>query len=118
MTADNNHTYSYDTENKIITIDSGGSGGICLIYDALGRVVEQDKGSACNTSPTSSTEIVYSPAGTKLALMNGSSLFKAFVPLPGGGAGRLHLVGFAVLSPSRLAGEFAGGHDPEPNCLF
>ena len=84
MSADGNHTYSYDTENKLITIDSGGSGGICLIYDALGRVVEQDKGSACNTSPTSSTEIVYSPAGTKLALMNGSSLFKAFVPLPGG----------------------------------
>ena len=29
-------------------------------------------------------EIVYSPSGAKLALMNGSSLGKAFVPLPGG----------------------------------
>jgi RHS repeat-associated protein len=40
--------------------------------------------SACTTSPTSSTEIVYGPSGTKLALMNGSTLTKAFVSLPGG----------------------------------
>lgn len=84
MTADNSHAYSWDTENKLTGIDSGTSNGICQIYDALGRVIEQDKGSACSTSPTSSTEIVYSPSGAKLALMNGSSLVKAFVPLPGG----------------------------------
>ena len=84
MTADNSHAYSWDTENKLTGIDSGTSSGICQTYDALGRVVEQDKGSACATSPTSSTEIVYSPSGSKLALMNGSSLIKAFVPLPGG----------------------------------
>jgi hypothetical protein len=47
-------------------------------------MVEQAKGSACSISPTSSTEIVYSPSGSKLALMNGASLVKAFVPLPGG----------------------------------
>jgi YD repeat-containing protein len=84
MTADNSHAYSWDTENKLTGIDSGLSNGICQTYDALGRVVEQDKGSACTTSPTSSTEIVYDPSGAKLALMNGSSLVKAFVPLPGG----------------------------------
>lgn len=84
MTADNSHAYSWDTENKLTAIDSGLSNGICQTYDALGRVVEQDKGSACTTSPTSSTEIVYDPSGAKLALMNGSSLVKAFVPLPGG----------------------------------
>ena len=84
MAEDNSHAYSWDTENKLTGIDSGLSNGICQTYDALGRVVEQDKGSACTTSPTSSTEIVYSPSGSKLALMNGSSLFKAFVPLPGG----------------------------------
>jgi RHS repeat-associated protein len=32
------------------------------------------------------TQIVYGPGGGKLALMNGSTLSKAFVPLPGGGA--------------------------------
>ncbi len=84
MTADNSHTYGWDTENKLTGIDSGTSSGICQTYDALGRVVEQDKGSACTISPTSSMEIVYSPSGAKLALMNGSSLVKAFVPLPGG----------------------------------
>jgi RHS repeat-associated protein len=30
------------------------------------------------------SEIVYSPAGVKLALMNGTTLTKAFIPLPGG----------------------------------
>lgn len=84
MTADNSHAYSWDTENKLTGIDSGTSSGICQTYDALGRVVEQDKGSACTTSPTSSTEIVYSPSGAKLALMNGSTLVKAFVSLPAG----------------------------------
>ncbi len=84
MAADTQHTYSWDTENKLVGIDSGGSAGICIVYDALGRAVEQDKGSACTTSPTSSTEIVYGPSGAKLALMNGSTLTKAFVPLPGG----------------------------------
>jgi RHS repeat-associated protein len=81
MTADTNHAYSWDTENKLTEIDSGLSNGICQIYDALGRVVEQDRGSTCTAG---STEIVYSPSGTKLALMNDSTLVKAFVPLPGG----------------------------------
>jgi RHS repeat-associated protein len=82
VTADTAHAYGWDTENKLTGIDSGTSSGICQTFDALGRVVEQDKGSACATSPTSSTEIVYSPSGAKLALMNGASLVKAFVPLP------------------------------------
>jgi RHS repeat-associated protein len=85
MAVDNAHVYSWDAENKLTGIDSGTSSGICLIYDALGRVVEQNKGSACTLNPTSSTEIVYSPSGGKLALMNGTTLTKAFVPLPGGG---------------------------------
>ncbi len=33
---------------------------------------------------TSYTQIVYGPQGSKLALMNGQALSKAFVPLPGG----------------------------------
>jgi len=84
MTADNNHAYAWDTDGHLTSIDAGSSNGVCLTYDALGRAVEKDTGSACVTSPTSSTEIVYGPSGSKLALMNGSSLVKAFVPLPGG----------------------------------
>ena len=47
-----------------------------LIYDAFGRMVEQQTGSAY-------TQILYSPAG-KTAIMNGQTLNKAFVYLPGG----------------------------------
>lgn len=60
-----------DAAGKPITADS-----VNLTYDALGRMVEQARG-------TSYTEIVYAPTGDKLALMNGQTLQKAFVPLLG-----------------------------------
>src|SRR5207249_8842341 len=47
-----------------------------LTFDALDRMVEQNRSG-------SYSQIVYSPSGGKLALMNGQSLVKAFVPLPG-----------------------------------
>jgi RHS repeat-associated protein len=48
-----------------------------VTYDAFGRAVEQNRGG-------SYTQIVYAPSGAKLALMNGTTLVKGFVPLPGG----------------------------------
>ncbi len=84
VTADSSHGYGWDTASRLSTVDSGTSSGVCVTYDALDRVVEQAKGTSCATSPTSTTEIVYAPSGSKLALMNGSSLTKAFVALPGG----------------------------------
>jgi len=81
LTADDHHAYSWDTDGHVVSIDSGSSSGVCLVYDALGRAVEKQTGSSCTTT---TTEIVYGPAGNKLALMNGASLVKAFVPLPGG----------------------------------
>lgn len=80
LTADNSHSYGWDAADRLSTIDSGAGNGVCVTYDALDRVVEQGAGSSCS----SYTEVVYSPAGGRLALMNGSSLVKAFVPLPGG----------------------------------
>ncbi len=72
LTYDSLHSYTWDAENKPITIDS-----VSLTYDALGRMVEQ--------SSSGTTQIVYGPDGSKLALMNGiSTLLKAFVSLPGG----------------------------------
>jgi RHS repeat-associated protein len=68
------HSYSWDSEGNPLTIDAVG-----LTYDALGRMVEQARG-------TTYSQIVYGPDSRKLALMNGSSLSKAFVTLPGGGA--------------------------------
>ena len=59
---------------KTITIDTLG-----LTFDALDRMVEQRNGS-------SYTEILYGPTG-KLALMNGQSVVKAFIPLAAGKEG-------------------------------
>jgi RHS repeat-associated protein len=68
---DGTHTYTWDAEGRPVTVD-----GVGLTFDALLRMVEQNRSGAY-------TEIVYAPTGEKLALMNGQSLVKAFVPLPG-----------------------------------
>lgn len=109
ITADISHTYTWDTGTRLSKVDSGASNGVCATYDALDRVVEQATGANCATSPTGTTEIVYSPAGVKLALMNGSTLVKAFVGLPGGaqavynGSGLLYYRHPDWLGSSRLA---------------
>ncbi|PYV24820.1 MAG: hypothetical protein DMG27_11950 [Acidobacteria bacterium] len=53
-----------------------------MTYDALGRMVEQNRSG-------SYTQIVYGPDGGKLALMNGQTLSKAFVPLSGSATTKL-----------------------------
>jgi len=72
VTNDFLHTYSWDANGRPVTID-----GIGATYDALGRMVEQNKSGTYS-------EIVYAPTGAKLAIMNGSTLQRAFVPLAGG----------------------------------
>jgi RHS repeat-associated protein len=83
LLSDSLHTYAWDAEGNLASVDSIG-----LVYDGLGRMVEQATGTAY-------VQIVYSPTGDKLALMNGQALQKAFLELPGGGA--------AVYSSSGLA---------------
>lgn len=70
--SDGFHTYTWDSEGRPHTIDTVG-----LTYDALGRMVEQARGSSFK-------EIVYGLNGGKLALMTGQTLQKAFVALPSG----------------------------------
>jgi len=53
------------------------SSNMSMVYDALGRRVEQ-------TVSGSTTEILYGADGSKLALMSGQSVAKAFIPLTGG----------------------------------
>jgi RHS repeat-associated protein len=81
LTADGSHSFAWDAEGHPVTIDTVG-----LTYDAMGRMVEQQRGS-------SYTQILYGPTG-KFALMNGQTLLKGFAPLPGGGT--------AVYTPSVL----------------
>ena len=72
-TNDCSHSYAYDSGNNPVTIDGTSN----FIYDALGRMVEYSGGAG--------TEVLYGPTGGKLALMNGQTLQRAMVPLPGGG---------------------------------
>ncbi|HTC92890.1 MAG TPA: RHS repeat-associated core domain-containing protein [Terriglobales bacterium] len=76
LTSDTIHTYSWNADDQMSSVTTG-SNTVNLTYDALGRMVEQQRGTAYQ-------QIVYSPGGNKLALMNGQTLTKAFVPLPGG----------------------------------
>jgi RHS repeat-associated protein len=76
------HSYAWDAYSRPITID-----GVSVTYDALGRMVEQNRSGVYS-------EITYAPDGTRIQIMNGQSLTKAFVPLPGGAV--------AVYAPSAL----------------
>lgn len=73
---DNYHAYTWDADGHAITVDAGQSDAVSLSYDALGRMVEQNRNSVY-------TQIVYSSVGEKMALMSGSTLQKATVPLSG-----------------------------------
>jgi len=73
-TNDNFNQYTWDAENRPVTVNGT---GIVLTYDALGRMVEQARG-------TSYTQIVYSPLGSKLVTMTGTTIQKGFVPLTSG----------------------------------
>jgi RHS repeat-associated protein len=74
VTNDFLHTYAWDAAGRPVTID-----GIGATYDGFGRMVEQQRG-------TVYSQIVYSPTGAKIAVMQGQTLMKGFVPLPAGGA--------------------------------
>jgi RHS repeat-associated protein len=95
--SDTAHTYTWDEYGKPLTIDS-----VALTYDALGRMVEQNRSNVF-------TEIVYSPTGSKQALMSGTTLQKAFVPLAGSTVAVYNSSGLAYyrhsdwLGSSRLA---------------
>ena len=69
--SDGNHAYAWDSDGNSIAVDS-----VSLTFDAMDRMVEQNRSGTY-------TQVVYGPGGGKLALMNGSSLTKALVPLPG-----------------------------------
>jgi YD repeat-containing protein len=65
------HTYTWDAYGKPSTMD-----GLGLTYDALGRMVEQNRSGTYQ-------EILYSPIG-KTALMAKQIALNMFLPLPGG----------------------------------
>jgi RHS repeat-associated protein len=72
LTYDGFYNYTWDGEGNLATLNSNAE-----TYDALNRRVEQYNGSAY-------TEIVYGPAGNKMALMSGQTVTKVFAPLSAG----------------------------------
>jgi len=82
LLTDNLNTYTWDPSFG----NPKSVNGINLVYDALGRMVEQQSGT--------NMEILYSPAG-KTALMNGQTLTRAFIGVPGGGTAIYNSVGLA-----------------------
>jgi RHS repeat-associated protein len=71
---DSFHVYTWGANGRPTAIDAIG-----LTYDALGRQVERTNGAGY-------VQYVYL-GSTKLALMNGQTLTRAFIPLPGGTQG-------------------------------
>jgi RHS repeat-associated protein len=97
LTYDGIYNYTWDGEGRLATL-----GGNAETYDALNRRVEQYNGSAY-------TEIVYGPAGNKMALMNGQTVTKVFAPLSAGATAVYNSSGLAYyrhpdwLGSSRIA---------------
>jgi RHS repeat-associated protein len=91
-TNDTAHTYTWDAAGHPVTVDNVG-----LTYDALGRMVEQNKSGAYS-------EIVYTPLATKFAIVNGSTLIRALVPLTGGAQAVYNSSGLAYYRHSDWVG--------------
>jgi len=100
------HTYSWDANSRPVSVDR-----VSLTFDAFGRMVEQ------NHSGTY-TEIVYSPSGGKLALMSGSSLQKAYVPLTGGSVAVYNASGLAYYRHSDWLGSSRFASTPSRTMYF
>jgi RHS repeat-associated protein len=72
ITSDSNHTYAWDADGNSVSLD-----GVAITFDALDRMVEQNRSGAY-------TQFVYSPTGFKMQILNGQTVTRNFVPLPGG----------------------------------
>jgi RHS repeat-associated protein len=73
------NSYTWDAYGRPLTVYTTGGTNVGVTYDALGRIVEQNRNGAF-------TQMMYSPTGFLMLLMNGQSFQKSFAPMPGGGA--------------------------------
>ena len=78
-TGTGSNTYTWNGFGEMTSDTPSGGSTVGINYDALGRPA------MTNVNGGSYTEFVYGPDGSKLALMNGQTLSKARVGLPGGG---------------------------------
>lgn len=71
------HSYVWDADGRSLQVGTNAEMTKPIIYDALGRWVEKTNG-AVTTQP------VYAPDGSRLAVMSASTLVGAYLHLPGG----------------------------------
>ena len=103
---DSLHVYTWDAEGRPLTVD-----GVGLTYDALGRMVEQNRSGAY-------TQIVYSPSGGKLALMSAQTLQKALVPLSGRAMAVYNSSGLLYYAHADMLGSIRLGTTPAGAMYF
>jgi len=77
LLTDNLNTYTWDPNWGGMVSVTSGSTTVSATYDALGRMVENNAGGTY-------TEFIYAPTGAKVAKVNGTTLVKALIALPGG----------------------------------
>jgi len=111
VTSDSFHTYTWDADGHPITVDSGQSDAVSVSYDALGRMVEQARG-------TNYTQVVYSQTGQKLALMNGQTLQKAMVPLSGNALAVYNSSGLLYYAHADLLGSIRLATTPTTRAMY
>ena len=104
--SDGSHTYNMDSAGRPVSVDS-----VNLTYDAFGRMVEQNRSGGY-------TQIVYGPKSLKLALMNGQTLQKGLVPLPGGGQAVYNSSGLLYYGHSDHLGSAKFGSTPSRTMYF
>jgi RHS repeat-associated protein len=96
LLTDNLNSYTWDPNWGTMLTVSNGSTLVTATYDALGRMVENNAGGTW-------TEFLYGPTG-KLAKMNGSTLVRAFIALPGGAKAIYNSTGLAYYRHSDWLG--------------
>lgn len=97
LLTDNLNTYTWDPNWGTMLTVSTGSATVTAIYDAQGRMVENNAGG-------SYSEFVYGPTSAKVAKCNGQTLVKAFVALPGGAKAIYNSSGLAYFRHSDWLG--------------
>jgi RHS repeat-associated protein len=94
--------FGWNAAAQLVSTSMGSGTAAQAFYDALGRMVETVSGST-------STQFVYSPLGTQLAVVQNGTLMSGLVPLPGGdtavynSAGLNYIRHTDMLGSSRLA---------------
>jgi RHS repeat-associated protein len=97
LLTDNLNSYTWDAYGSMATVTPSGGATVTITYDALGRMVENNAGGTY-------TEFVYGPTGAKLAKVNGTTLIKALVALPGGAKAIYNTTGLAYFRHSDWLG--------------